>query len=134
MLLQSLIRKAWYKLLSTSGLSISLHVSCTIIRQTSFRGVRNIIHENNSNSNTLKRSKLKLYISLKENKLACFANSWGSFQIHDLVHHFWKNSLKVHVSSPLWYEHAPNVSPKHTKKIVDQNFQFFQPLNYLYVN
>ena len=37
-------------------------------------------------SNNLKR--LKVYVSLKGNKLACFANSEGSFQVHVSVHDF----------------------------------------------
>ena len=41
-------------------------------------------------SNALKRNEQKVYISLKDNKLACFyiAEAEGSFQVHDLVHDF----------------------------------------------
>ena len=36
-------------------------------------------------SNSLKRNKLKVYIFLKDNKLAWFTNSLVSFQLHDLI-------------------------------------------------
>ena len=41
-------------------------------------------------SNTLKSNKLEINGSLKENKLACFTNSKGSFQVLDLVRDFEK--------------------------------------------
>ena len=44
----------------------------------------NIVHQILCSS-TLKRNELKVYISLKESKLACFTNSYGSLQVHDLV-------------------------------------------------
>ena len=50
-------------------------------------------------SNNLKGNKLKVYISLKGNKLACFANSEDSLQVHASVHDFWKKYHEVHVSS-----------------------------------
>ena len=60
-------------------------------------------------SNTLKSIELKFYISLNENKLTCFTNSWGSFQVPNLVYGFWKNYHEVHVSSLWWSMHAPKV-------------------------
>ena len=39
-------------------------------------------------SNNLKGNKLKVYISLKGNKLACSANSEDSLQVHASVHDF----------------------------------------------
>ena len=38
------------------------------------------------------------YPELKENKLACFVNSYGSFQAFNLVHDFWRKYRKVYVS------------------------------------
>ena len=39
----------------------------------------------------LKRNDLRVYTYLKDNKLAYFSNSWGSFQVNNLVLDFWKN-------------------------------------------
>ena len=70
-------------------------------------------------SNTLKSNKLKIYISLKGNKLACFANSSGALQVQDLVH-------DVHVSSWCTRGSRRGFDKAHTK-VVHQN------LNYLHV-
>ena len=48
--------------------------------------------------------------------------------VYNLVHDF---CTKVHVSSS-WC--TPKVSSRHIKKIVQDHFQFFQPLNYLHVD
>ena len=44
------------------------------MHQTSFWGTRNIVHEDDSVAITLKRNELNVYVSLKGNKLICFAN------------------------------------------------------------
>ena len=51
--------------------------------------LRIIVHENDFVAILyLKRNEVRVYISLKVNKLTCFVNSLGSFQVHDLVHDF----------------------------------------------
>ena len=65
----------------------NLHVC--IMNQVSLRD-REYCVQKQLRSNALKRNELKVYISLNSNKLACFWNSQGSFQVHDLVDDFWK--------------------------------------------
>ena len=36
-------------------------------------------------------------ISHKGIKLACFVINEGSFQVRDMVHHFWQNCYEVHI-------------------------------------
>ena len=59
----------------------------SIMHQTSFLRGTKYYAPKRLCSNILKWNELKVYISLKENKLACFFTS-GSTQIHDLVHDF----------------------------------------------
>ena len=73
-------------------------VSCT---KPSFREawIHNYRGRKRVCSNTLKRKKLKVYISyisLESNKLVCFVNCKGSFQFHDLVHYFWKKCHELY--------------------------------------
>ena len=86
--------------------------------------------------NTLKLSDLKVHISLKENKLACFTNSSGSFELHDLVHDFWKKYYEVHASSQCWCRDVRSVSAyKAYKKNHVPEFPIFSALkeNYFQV-
>ena len=108
---------------------ISVHVS--IIHQTSFWAARKIVHQI-SCSNNLKRNKLKIYGSLKENKLSCFTSSKGSFQVHDLVH-FWKNYYLRGTHSFLWWcKHVPE-SLSNTKTNCVAGFPICSALkNYLH--
>ena len=109
--------KAWYKLLLSSRLkkywTHFYHPPKIFLRGTKYRAPKRLC------SNTLKRNELRVYFSLKENKLACFTNSYDSFQVHDLVHDFWKKYHKVHVSLPWWCRHTYQKSQqtRHTKKI-----------------
>ena len=77
-------------------------------------------------SNTLKANELKVSISLKENKLICFINSKGSFQLHDLVNDFWRKYFGIHIFSPWWCTQCTKSLSKQgiQKKNVYQNFQF----------
>ena len=62
-------------------------ILCTFVSCTKhpFEGDTKYCAEKRLCSNTLKKIKqLKAYVSLKGNKLACFGNSKGSFQVHDL--------------------------------------------------
>ena len=71
-------------------------------------------------NSTLLRIWLKVYISLKGNKLASFANSEASLQIHDLVIFFFKKvSQKAYIY--LWCTRGTRI-PTKLKKIVHQNF------------
>ena len=76
-------------------------VCCCIMHQTILlragAQVQNYRAQKQLCSNTSKRNKLKVYISLKQNELACFVNSEGSFKVHDLVHDFWKKCHNVSV-------------------------------------
>ena len=65
--------RAWYKLLPSSGLKKYMHIF--IIHQTSFWGAQNIRHQILCSNLKKRNSKLKVYISLKKNKFACFTNS-----------------------------------------------------------
>ena len=68
--------KDLYKLLSKLGLK----EFCTLSKHL-FVGCTKYHAQKQLPSNTLKKNELKVYISFKENKSACFA-------IHDLVHDF----------------------------------------------
>ena len=83
--------KAWYKLLSSSGLKKNLctFLSCTI---HPFRGAR---------------TNWKFII--------CFANTLGSFQLHDLVNDFWKKYYSIFFSSSWWCTPIYQQT-RHTKK------------------
>ena len=121
-------RKASYRLLSCSGLikfcACLYHASNILLR-----GMKKKYCEQKW---LCSKNKLKVYISLKYNKLAYFENSQGWYtQVHDLVYDFWKRHEEVHASLP-WHMHTPKVSKKACKKIVYKNFQFFQLLNYLH--
>ena len=79
--------KGWYKLLSSAGLK--KFCAC-------FYHAPNILFDGHKIwctkttilfNNTLKRNEVKVYISLKGNKLACFANSKGSFQLRVIFMH-----------------------------------------------
>ena len=70
---------------------------------------------------TLKSNELKFYVSLKENKLACFTNSKCSFQVHS---DFWNNYYEINISSPWWCTHAPN---KAHKNLCTRISNFFIP-------
>ena len=89
----------------------------------------NIVHQILCGS-TLKRNELKVYISLKESKLTCFTNSWGSFQVHDLVRaeNVWRGTCFFTVVVHACTKSQKSQQTRHTKKIVCQNFQFFQHL------
>ena len=85
-------------------------------------------------SNTLRRKNLKVYGSLKENKLTYFTNSKGSFQGLNLVCGIRKKSYTydstrckfLYLGGARMYQKVS--ANKAYKKIVYQNFQFFQPL------
>ena len=85
-------------------------------------------------SNTLRRKNLKVYGSLKENKLTYFTNSKGSFQGLNLVRGIRKKSYTydstrckfLYLGGARMYQEVS--ANKAYKKIVCQNFQFFQPL------
>ena len=68
----------WYILLSSSGrkkfCARFYHAPSMLL---TFEG-HQILHMKRLCSNTLKKGDLKVYISQKENKLACFANSSGT--------------------------------------------------------
>ena len=68
-------------------------------------------------SNTLKRTKLKVYISLKGNKLACFANSYGSFQVQCMVHNFWKKVSQKGLVSLLCTRESKCPNNTHTQEL-----------------
>ena len=107
---------------------ISLHARFSSSTKHSFEG-----HEILCTmcSNTLKSNKLEIDGSLKENKLACFTNSKGSFQVLDLVRDFEKvlptctRNRFLHFGCACMYTKRPQQT-RHTKKIVYHNFQFFQ--------
>ena len=82
--------KVWYKLFSSSGQKIFCaffyHSPNIILKSKKYpnRAPKPLC------SNTLTRNELKVYNSLKENKLVCFTNSQDSFQVRDLVRDFLK--------------------------------------------
>ena len=72
------------------------------------------------------RNKLRVYISLKENKVTCFANSLGSFDLRDLRNYFWKKYYAI-----LWHTqctHVPRVSARKAyKKLFTRISNNFSP-------
>ena len=78
-------------------------------------------------SSTLKRNELKVYISLKESKLACFTNSESSFQVHDLVRA--EKSVTVcmflHCGGACMYKKSKSQETRHTKKLRARIFNSF---------
>ena len=119
--------KTWYKLLSSSGLKKNL---CTFLSSAihPLKGAQNIaIGHQVWYNNTLKTNELKVYISLKKNKLICLAK--GSFQLHDLINDFWKKYYGVHVCSPWCCKHVPKVSADkaYKKKLFTRISNSFSP-------
>ena len=55
---------------------------------------------------------MKVYISLKGTEMACFGNSSGLFQVHNLVQNFCKKRHEVYVS--LRCARSTKVSTRHT--------------------
>ena len=64
------------------------------MHQMSFWGALNIVQEDNFVAITLKKNKYKVYMSLKDNKLACFANQLrlisGTRFVWFMICDFWK--------------------------------------------
>ena len=85
-------------------------------------------------SSTLKWNELIVYISLKESKLASFTNNYlqitFSFQVHDLVRaeKSITRHMFLHCGGACMYKKSKSQQTRYTKKIVCQNFQFFQRL------
>ena len=75
--------KSWYKLLSCSGLKKILFAFFSSTASHPLRETQNIaISHQVLCSSTLKTNELKVYISLKENKLVCFTNSLDNFHLY----------------------------------------------------
>ena len=105
----------------------NLHVC--IMNQVSLRD-REYCVQKQLRSNALKRNELKVYISLNSNKLACFWNSQGSFQVHDLVDDFWKKcprGARFFAVVQTCTKHQKSQT-RHTKKLYNKIFNSFSPL------
>ena len=80
-------------------------------------------------SNTLKRNELKVYISLKENKLACFTNCIDKARFKYMIWFMISEKSITRCTFPhCGGARMHQKSQTRHKKIVYQNLQFFQPL------
>ena len=61
---------------------------------------------------------------MKENKLACFANTEGSFQLLDLINDLWKEYYLCYLHHGDAHMYQESQQTSHTKQIVYKNFQF----------
>ena len=60
--------------------------------------------------------------------MACFANTYCSFQLLDLVNDMWKKYYLCYLHHGDARIYQESQQTRHTKQIVYKNFQFFQPL------